>query len=264
MIRRDRTTREIQVSLTYIEDEHRNLDKSFVYIFVFLYSHSHYNDYIRSVASIAKAQLCLSRPSIIISFCRTICHPITLWLLSLSFTKPEPRLQSITDSRGNPLLPARVSTIIIFICINFMFYFTAYAQITNDLLKNCDKFKIKNDTKIKQSILHLTQGVIKLIMAYKWSEKSLIMLCGDVERNPGPIDISLVTLNCRGLKNKEKFNQLMTRLQNSHPVTSNLIIALQETHVEKSNLKFKWKGNYIFTEGLGSQGGGDNTSKRQH
>ena len=137
-----------------------------------------------------------------------------------------------------------------------MFYFTAYAQITNDLLKNSDKFKIKNDTKIKRSILHLTQGVIKLIMAYKWSEKSLIMLCGDVERNPGPIDISLVTLNCRGLKNKEKFNQLMTRLQNSHPVTSNLIIALQETHVEKSNLKFKWKGNYIFTEGLGSQGGG--------
>ena len=59
----------------------------------------------------------------------------------------------------------------------------------------------------------------------------------------------------RPLKNKQKLTQLIDRIQKSHNVTTNLIFALQETHVERNDLKYKWKGNYIFTEGCGTHGG---------
>ena len=82
-------------------------------------------------------------------------------------------------------------------------------------------------------------------------------LCGDVETNPGPDlhELTMVTLNTRGLKNKNKLTQLINRIQSSHNPTSNLIFALQETHIEYDDVKYKWKGNHIFTKGCGSRGG---------
>ena len=77
--------------------------------------------------------------------------------------------------------------------------------------------------------------------------KLLLALCGDVESNPGPEfqELTMVTLNTRGLKNKNKLTQLINRIQKSHNPTSNLIFALQETHIEYN----------IFTKGCGSRGG---------
>ena len=88
----------------------------------------------------------------------------------------------------------------------------------------------------------------------KWV-KRLIELSGDVELNPGPIDATFATLNCRGLKNKTKYTQLLNRINGSNFGTKNLVFAMQETHLEFDSLKYNWKGNHIFTKGSGSKGG---------
>ena len=85
--------------------------------------------------------------------------------------------------------------------------------------------------------------------------RRLINLSGDVELNPGPIDVTFGTLNCRGLKNKNKYNQLVNRIHCTQFGTTSLIFAMQETHIEHNSLKFNWKGNHIFTEGCGNKGG---------
>ena len=33
-----------------------------------------------------------------------------------------------------------------------------------------------------------------------------IILSGDIEINPGPVDVTLMTLNCRGLKKNKNLN----------------------------------------------------------
>ena len=83
----------------------------------------------------------------------------------------------------------------------------------------------------------------------------VILQSGDIETNPGPIDVTLVSLNCRGLKKETKFKQLLNRIHNSHTYDKNLIVALQETHVENNQLKYMWKGQHIFMGGEGSKGG---------
>ena len=68
-----------------------------------------------SVVSIAKAPLCLRKPSIITSkVYHTLYHPSHLWSLCLSFNLPEPRLKSLMDSRGTQILPFGVSTTVFY------------------------------------------------------------------------------------------------------------------------------------------------------
>ena len=62
-----------------------------------------------SVVSIAKAWSSLINPSIITSYvCHPLCHP-TLWRHSLSSKQLEPRLRPAKVSRGNTILPKRVT-----------------------------------------------------------------------------------------------------------------------------------------------------------
>ena len=72
----------------------------------------------------------------------------------------------------------------------------------------------------------------------KWLMK-LLMQDGDIETHPGPTELTLVTLNCRGLKNEEKLKQLLHRFTTSHDVTSNIIISLQETHLNYDTFKYR-------------------------
>ena len=88
----------------------------------------------------------------------------------------------------------------------------------------------------------------------KWMIKLLIR-SGDVELNPGPKEMTLVTLNCRGLKNEEKLKQLLHRFTKSHDIYSGLIIALQESHLDYDTFKYRWKGRHIFTPSDGAKGG---------
>ena len=94
----------------------------------------------------------------------------------------------------------------------------------------------------------------KNIIFKLWTSNSLLLLSGDVEKNPGP-EVTLVTQNCRGLKKETKFRQLLNSLYKTHRSNTNVIIALQETHLDKSNLKYQWKGPHIITPGNGYQGG---------
>ena len=123
--------------------------------------------------------------------------------------------------------------------------------------------------KIYSFIMNLTIKVITRIIDYDCNYgsnflsikmmndeyMSLIRLCaGDIELNPGPIDLTLLTQNCRGLKKKDKIKQMINRF---HKLSGNStkIIALQETHLEVTTLKYSWSGNLAVTPSVGSRGG---------
>ena len=113
----------------------------------------------------------------------------------------------------------------------------------------------KNNDKIKYENVNEDPECFDRSLDY--FSKMLLAQCGDVETNPGPElhELTMVTLNTRGLKNKNKLTQFIYRIQKSHNPSSNLIFALQETHNEYNDVKYKWKGNHIFTKGCGSRGG---------
>ena len=224
-----------------------------------------------SPSSIAKATSCLSNPSIITSLHCRFTHRPSLRLSSLSFQKLEPKLREI--SLGTKALPARVSSKL------FNLNFKTFMNLVN--LLNTNAKIINYSTKIKRyntlkakSLLCIITG-LNLIRMYKckikvramdtsprnghkdeseWLVKMLIQ-DGDVESNPGPSKMTLVSLNCRGLKNEEKLKQLLHRLVTSHDIHSDIIISLQETHLNYDTLKYRWKGSHVFTPSNGAKGG---------
>ena len=201
-----------------------------------------------SVESVAQAKSCLSGLSIIISDCQSLNHPSYLWSHCLSFTTLEPRLKSHRDSRGTQILPYWVST------INVLNVKPVTITISKII-----KYNTLNTIFISKNLLNsnVIKYLIKIGIANiigDWVRR-LINLSGDVELNPGPIDVTFGTLNCRGLKNKNKYNQLVNRIHCTQFGTTSLIFAMQETHIEHNSLKFNWKGNHIFTEGCGNKGG---------
>ncbi len=71
-----------------------------------------------------------------------------------------------------------------------------------------------------------------------------------VHPNPGPLgeerklNLSVITFNCRGLRNKEKLRGLLAKLNKL--VSKGAIVALQETHtIDESYLKMYWKHKYV-------------------
>ena len=93
------------------------------------------------------------------------------------------------------------------------------------------------------------------IKIYKKLSSLLLICCGDIEVNPGPEKMTIITQNCRGLKKESKIKQLINRIYKSHSNSTFLIVALQETHLDNSNVKYQWKGQHIITDGTGNQGG---------
>ena len=82
----------------------------------------------------------------------------------------------------------------------------------------------------------------------------LILRSGDVEMNPGPNGLTMITQNCRGLKCKNKTKQLLCRLRDFR-TEGTKIIALQETHIDSAHIKYSWEGNIAITPSTGSKGG---------
>jgi len=84
----------------------------------------------------------------------------------------------------------------------------------------------------------------------------------DIELNPGPtsadsiaLKLKIITLNCRGLGNVDKFRLLLNKL-NKFMTKHNIIALLQETMiVDESYVKMAWRGNSIVTPGLGNSKG---------
>ena len=241
-----------------------------------------------SVDSIAKAWSSLRTPSIITSLvCHPACHPHSIWPLSLSSLPLELRLRPHKVSLSNQILPNWVS--IHYFFINQINPKKTKLTCKSDLLRRHDlnisdklnsldyrsktlKINPKINPKmcvydnkqwsinfgslkyLKQSRTFYEEKSDKIIGCVSWSHK-LILLSGDVELNPGPLDLTLVTINCRGLKKEQKFKQLINRLRQSPASDRNLIVSLQETHVEYNSLKYTWKGQHVFTPGDGAKGG---------
>jgi hypothetical protein len=86
-------------------------------------------------------------------------------------------------------------------------------------------------------------------------------LMHDVEVNPGPTgpngdDLSIITLNCRGLNKLKKFRLLLKNFNKVVNTKCKAIVMLQETMVKDSwYLDTAWKGKYVFTPGLGNSQG---------
>ena len=114
--------------------------------------------------------------------------------------------------------------------------------------------KIENKIKVTYTVNEMSNDYNEQCKI-KGFDRIILLRSGDVERNPGPESMALVTLNCRGLKKESKLKQLINRIYKSHSSKDNLIVALQETHLEFNNLKYLWKGSHIFTTGTGNQGG---------
>ena len=123
-----------------------------------------------------------------------------------------------------------------------------------DLSKKTQKFKFIC-YQIHGQYYHNTSKIKISEKDYKYLSLLLLMIGGDVEINPGPERMTLITQNCRGLKKDAKIRQLINRIYKSHSNCDYLLVALQETHLDVTNLKYQWRGPHIITAGLGNQGG---------
>ena len=187
-----------------------------------------------SITNPITTSLFLSSPSIKMTFCQTgMEHFLLCSLLSNILQKCSPNSHRVRAKRILPFREKKHSFV-----DNLLFII----PMPNDkLLVN---FYWKNNGNVYKN-LFANEGL---------TSKMLLKLAGDVESNPGP-GITLVTQNSRGLKKESKLRQLINRIYKTHKLTNSLIISLQETHVEHSNLNYLWKGSHIFTPGNGHQGG---------
>ena len=85
---------------------------------------------------------------------------------------------------------------------------------------------------------------------------------GNVEPNPGPSNrqteersetkLIVVTQNCRGITEERKLKHLLNNCYRLGKTTRSYIIALQETMITSDQrIKFRWRGNHVFTPGSG-------------
>ena len=214
-----------------------------------------------SIESIAKALLCLSNPSIITSKAYHLSMtPLSLSHSSLIFEKKESGL--CLDIQLLPLMGIQLSLLIFH---NDVIAIEKISYLFNNRSQPGLSIKMHeiNGKSIKKT-KYIESCVVFVIAislnhtkdkSFKITKVLLLklMLAGDVEKNPGPEGMLLVSQNCRGLKNKEKFKQLLCRLQTGSQMTK--IIALQETHLDSAYIKYSWSGNSALTPSTGSKGG---------
>ena len=185
-----------------------------------------------------------------------------------------PRLRPSSVSPGIKILPARVTYTTFYYSNEINCIYTNKLESTYEKINNSKEFNVNllgANLRLNQFLLSKSMKCYsigsndsspllygKIILGKQKVVGSwfgdLILLSGDVEVNPGPFDFTLITLNGRGLKNENKFKQLLNRLHHDHNGT-NVIVALQETHVEFNNLNYTWRGKHVFTKGEGSKGG---------
>ncbi len=74
-------------------------------------------------------------------------------------------------------------------------------------------------------------------------------LSNNIEPNPGPNKLKVITLNCRGLGNIDKFRLILNRCYDIMNRMS-VVVMLQETMILDDNyLKMAWRGKYVLTPG---------------
>ncbi len=90
----------------------------------------------------------------------------------------------------------------------------------------------------------------------------ILRLCHDIEPHPGPTGsptnetLTLVTLNCRGLNNIDKFRLLLNKAYKLLANNPNTVIMLQETMIiDCKYLDMSWRGSFALTPGTGNSQG---------
>ena len=196
----------------------------------YLFSFSNFNV---SVASVAKANtLSISHKTLFLS----IFLPTLLYVVSKSvFHNQKAKVEVLTGLPRHSIIALRGIKINVF-NVKTLFYSKSLHILTLPLNKPSSKYSnfiCLNKTVIPHWLIKNKQyeSISKNIVCIDRSPEKitglLLALCGDVETNPGPDlhELTMVTLNTRGLKNKNKLTQLINRIQKSHNPTSNLIFA---------------------------------------
>ena len=85
------------------------------------------------------------------------------------------------------------------------------------------------------------------------SIKIKFALLNDIETNSGPGEkLKIITINCRGLREIEKFRLLLNKAYNTMQ-KGKIIMMIQETMITNSRyLDLTWRGKYVFTPGTGN------------
>ena len=205
----------------------------------YLYTYLHL-----SIVSVAKAPLCLRCPSIIMSYA---CHTNTPFFLGMSSTTLS-KLESRKKFLDMILIPEKghKST-----QIN---HYKIYTRTERSQIFIVYKTSYPRDTSVKK--LNNQVGYCELLSKHRDEgdlRTILLLRSGDVELNPGPKELLLASQNCRGLKNNEKLKQLLNSCQHLQSKGSK-IVALQESHLENSMLKYMWSGNFALTPSQGAKG----------
>jgi exonuclease III len=116
----------------------------------------------------------------------------------------------------------------------------------------------KRQTKLR----YVTQCCLFQV-SYSWnSVKFSLLLSGDIELNPGPgpsdQEISVITYNARGLKDKLKLKRVLNSCYNCLKDNRDTFIMLQETHLdskEVDSFNLLWRHGLLASPGIGRQHG---------
>jgi len=103
-----------------------------------------------------------------------------------------------------------------------------------------------------------------------FNDSELILQCGDIEKNPGPVHLrgtpnkethspmEILTYNCRGLKDYKKLKRILNTCSASVKLKPLSIFFLQETHLDSNSIKkvnVMWRGKYVASPGAGGSRG---------
>lgn len=84
----------------------------------------------------------------------------------------------------------------------------------------------------------------------------ILVISGDVERNPGPTKI--ITFNARGLKDYHKLKRFLNKLYGIFMKNPDTVVMVQESHLalnDQSRLACMWRYNYAMSPAMGSSAG---------
>ena len=135
---------------------------------------------------------------------------------------------------------------------------------SSNFSKRTSKKEFKfNDFNLKKGCNRFNTIKTKLINHGK-KEQLILLKCGDIERNPGPVNcqksisMQVITYNVRGLKEYSKLKRVLNSCAKIIKDNRNSIICLQETHLDRGDenkLRVMWKENYVISPGAGKSRG---------
>jgi hypothetical protein len=157
--------------------------------------------------------------------------------------------QDYSTSCGNYMSTLRGQNLFYPPCVGRNFCFIKKINITKFLTTNQKQIRTQN-YKVNSTTCSIVTNLRHLRNNIKAN------LQNDIEANPGPGEkLQIITLNCRGLGDINKFRLLLNKAYNIMQ-KGKMIMLIQETMITNSRyLDLAWRGKYMFTPGTGSSQG---------